>query len=312
MRAVLISIVTLLEPSPAVAYTLRVLLAIALAYYAAYWLELESPGSAATTVLVLMNSSPGAIFSKSLWRFVGTFVGVVAAVILVAWFAQAPVLFVFGLALWIGLCTGVASLLRFFRGYAAVLAGYTVSLVAFGALEHPDTVFDLAMARLAVVTIGLLAIIVVFTVTVRGPDNKAVESRLWNLIAQTGRLIADALDRHDMTLLTTKRSQVAEALIALDQGLEFATVEDAGLSRFAGELRLAAAELLSAITGAFRLAALMPLLEKIRRSGTGRRGGGFQPHHPSDRTAGWGGGVRPCPRSHRQPRGDRRHGRTLP
>lgn len=62
----------LLRPSPTWAYTLRVLLAISLAMYSAYWLELDSPYSAGTTVLVVMNASRGAIISKSLWRVAGS------------------------------------------------------------------------------------------------------------------------------------------------------------------------------------------------------------------------------------------------
>jgi len=54
-----------------------------------------------------------------------------------ALFAQAPVLFLIGLALWMALCTGASTLLRGFRSYGAVLAGYTVALIAMPAVTIP-------------------------------------------------------------------------------------------------------------------------------------------------------------------------------
>jgi uncharacterized membrane protein YccC len=240
-----------------VAFCARVLAAVAIAYYVAYWLELESPASAGTTVLIVMNASRGAIISKSLWRLFGSAVGALAAIGLVALFAQAPVLFIFGLALWIGLCTSVASLLRYNRGYAAVLAGYTVVLVAFGAISDPDRVFDLATGRLAVVTIGELSATLVFMATDPGPGPRALDIRIAGLIAATARVIADALAAPDLVAARLARSRVALAIDASDQTLEFAVVEDAEIGRHARDLRVALAELFAALTGGLRAVELL-------------------------------------------------------
>ncbi len=90
------------QPSPAFGYCAGVLAAIALAIYTAYALELETPWSAGTTVIVLMSASRGAILSKSLWRILGSLVGAIAAVVIVAALVQAPVLFIFATAAWVG------------------------------------------------------------------------------------------------------------------------------------------------------------------------------------------------------------------
>jgi uncharacterized membrane protein YccC len=240
-----------------VAFCARVLAAVAIAYYVAYWLELESPASAGTTVLIVMNASRGAIISKSLWRLFGSAVGALAAIVLVSLFVQAPVLFIFGLALWIGLCTSVASLLRYNRGYAAVLAGYTVVLVAFGAISDPDRIFDLATGRLAVVTIGELSATLVFMATDPGPGPRALDIRIAGLIAATARVIADALAAPDLVAARLARSQVAMAIDASDQVLEFAVVEDAEIGRHARDLRVALAELFAALTGGLRAVELL-------------------------------------------------------
>ena len=242
---------------PAWIFTARVLLAIALAMYTAYWLELDSPASAGTTVLVVMNASRGAIISKSIWRVTGSIVGATAAVVLIAWFAQAPVLFIVGLAAWIGLCTFIASLLRYNRGYGAVLAGYTVTLVAFGAIADPNRIFQLATARVAVVTIGVLATAIVFLITDPGPGQRALENRVARLIASAATTLHGALTTGDIATAATARRSLAADLLAIDQVVEFAAVEDAGLGRYKADLRLAFAELFAALTGGLHTMTLL-------------------------------------------------------
>ena len=55
-------------------------------------------------------------------------------------FPQQPVLFLAGVSVWLGITTFISSLLRSFRAYGAVLAGTTLSLIAFGATEQPDII----------------------------------------------------------------------------------------------------------------------------------------------------------------------------
>jgi uncharacterized membrane protein YccC len=249
--------VGLLRPSPAWAYTLRVLLAVAMAMYSAYWLELDTPYSAGTTVLIVMNASRGAVISKSVWRIVGSAAGATAAVVLIALFVQTPVLFILGLAAWIGFCSGIASLLRYNRGYAVVLAGYTVTLVVFGAIADPDRIFDLATARVAVVTIGVLSAALVSITTDRGPGGRQLGERVAGLVTRAAGLLRDALQTGDMFAATQARTSVAADLTALDQVVEFAAVEDAGFGRFAGDLRFAVAELFASLTGGLHAVALV-------------------------------------------------------
>lgn len=235
-------------PAGAIGYTLRVLLAVSLALFAAYALELQSPASAATTVVIVSSASRGAVLSKAFWRLAGTMAGAAMAVLLIALFAQSPYLFVAGMALWLGLCTFISSLLRYFRSYGAVLAGYTVTLVAFGALPQPGRIFELALARVAVVGVGVIASALVFLVTDPGPGAVALENQLGGLIAAAARAIRTAATEAALPA-SAARSRVAENLTALDQAVEYAAAEDAGLARFAGDLRLAVAELFAALTG---------------------------------------------------------------
>jgi len=95
-------------------FVIRALLAFVIAMHVAYQLELETPYSAGTTVIIVAANARGAVLSKSLSRIVGSVAGVVASIVLIASFVQAAVLFVFMIALWLGDCAFISSLLRYF------------------------------------------------------------------------------------------------------------------------------------------------------------------------------------------------------
>ncbi|WP_369937805.1 FUSC family protein [Xanthomonas tesorieronis] len=137
-------------------FVLRTLLSIYLAGWIALRLDLASPMTAMITVVVVMHRQTGMVFAKGFYRVLGTLIGSVAALAMVALFPQEPVLFVLVLAIWIGLCTGGALLYRNFKAYAFVLSGYTVALIALPAVNQPQNVFALVTARVTEVLLGLL------------------------------------------------------------------------------------------------------------------------------------------------------------
>lgn len=239
--------VRLLLPAPW-DHVVRVLLSFALAQYVAYWLQLDSPFSAATTVLVLASPVRGAILSKSLYRLLGTVAGTIFAIVLIALFSQDPVLLILGFAVWLGVCTALATVLRHFRSYGAVLAGYTVSLIAFSAQNDPTRIFDIALSRVSVVTIGIAASAVVSMVLQPATGRRALQARLNGQIAAVARLAAEALAGKPMPELRLGRSRAAAAMGGLDQAIEFAAAEDYDISRQAPALRQSVAELFGALT----------------------------------------------------------------
>ncbi|MXV07324.1 MULTISPECIES: FUSC family protein [unclassified Xanthomonas] len=137
-------------------FVLRTLLSIYLAGWIALRLDLASPMTAMITVVVVMHRQTGMVFAKGFYRILGTLIGSVAALTMVALFPQEPVLFVLVLSLWIGACTGGALLYRNFKAYAFVLSGYTVALIALPAVNQPQNVFTLVVARVTEVVLGLL------------------------------------------------------------------------------------------------------------------------------------------------------------
>ncbi len=143
------------------AFGVRVWLAMAVALYAGFWLELESPATAAITVGILAAPSRGQALEKAGFRFAGTVIGVIASIVLVGSLSQARDLFFLAFALWVGFCVYVSALSDGFRAYGAVLAGYTVALVAIQQIDTPNNVFDFGMQRGAAIALGIAALALV-------------------------------------------------------------------------------------------------------------------------------------------------------
>jgi uncharacterized membrane protein YccC len=233
-------------PAKAWFHALSTLAAAMLALYVSFALELDSPGSAVVTVLIVSSPLPGMVLSKGLWRFVGTLVGVIISIVLIACFAQSPPAFILALAIWLGLCTYVSSLLRYFRAYAAVLAGYTISLVALPAADNPDLIFDLATGRIAVVTVGILCTALVKSLLVLEVGNRRLRPALEGALAATAQFAAQALDLEPG--LPERRKAVADRLNALDPLILAAANESAETAQQAPAVRLLVSILINIVT----------------------------------------------------------------
>jgi uncharacterized membrane protein YccC len=230
--------------SPAWSYALRNTIAALIALYIAYYLQLDQPYSAATTVFILASPLQGMVLSKALYRALGTIAGVVASLALVALFAQTPVLFMIGFSLWLGVCTALATMLRYFRSYGAVLAGYTVSLIAFGAVEHPEQIFDLATARLAVVMVGVVISTGLAVLTTPGGDNgrRRLQKQMRKVAQDMVDFAAEALRGDEIPpALIRRRRGIVASINALDPLIEAAGSESIATSRHVHTLRALAA-----------------------------------------------------------------------
>jgi uncharacterized membrane protein YccC len=242
-------LIRLIQPRlpPNWAHVIRVVLGVWIALYVSYFLQLDSPYWAATTVLLVAHPVRGAVFSKSQWRIFGTLVGAVAMVALMATFPQQPVLFLAGVSVWLGICTFIANLLRYFRAYGAVLAGYTISLIAFGAIEHPDTVFNIALARVAAVTIGVLSAAFVTMIFHGSVAEVELERRIASLIGVVAGLLRNELQEQVDQSTHRKEALISLDLARIDELIEFASVESFDIGRRATDLRIGVAEVFGAL-----------------------------------------------------------------
>ena len=231
------------------AYVARTLLAMGLAFYAALWLQLASPSSAAVTVIIVANPSRGGLVSKGGWRIFGTLTGAVAAVVILGTFPQSPMLFLTAFAFWLGLCTFASSMFRHFRAYAAVLSGYTVALITAGALSQPEHVLGFALARLAVVTLGVVVSTVVTMIFQPSVTSDGMRLRARAALRGVAALMLARADGLEMTdpVFVAERTRLATEIERLDEAVEFSGAEAPDVNRHAGSLRRGLAALYAAL-----------------------------------------------------------------
>jgi uncharacterized membrane protein YccC len=160
----------------------RLWVAACLALYLAYALQLGEPWWAGLTAS-LITLQVGTPLRKGRFRMVGTIIGALAGLTLAAMFPQDRILFLTGLALWGAACAFVAAMINDDAAYAAGIAGYTVAIVAGGALGatggiDSDTVFQLAIARSSEIFIGIGCGILVRFVSETGDGKQQLESAM--------------------------------------------------------------------------------------------------------------------------------------
>lgn len=195
----------LLAPTPsAIGFALRTTAAALISLVIALWMELDDPQWAAMTVWIVAQGSRGESMSKARWRLVGTAIGVVMSITLISAFNQTAWLFFPALSIWLGLCCGLATLVRNFRSYALVLAGYTTAIIAIGAIPHPENVFMTAMSRATYIVLGIVC-----------------ESTVAGLFAHN---LAETARRNIRDKLCTALSNVSEAVASLLAGDEEALI----------------------------------------------------------------------------------------
>ncbi|MCI2008988.1 MAG: FUSC family protein [Acetobacter peroxydans] len=231
-------------------FALRNTLAALLSLLIAMWMELDSPQWAPLTVWVVATASRGESLSKARWRLVGTGVGCVAGVGLIAAFPQQEGLFFVGLALWIGLCCGGATFFDGYRGYALLVASFTSAIVAAGAIEQPDSVFDIAMARGSYIVLGIVCesvLAILFLPGARAAARLRLPARLRALADRVAAGINPTSGRFDVEA----ESHLLSDLVATNVRVEFDVLEmGGGQGRAADHARAALANLLAAMAHA--------------------------------------------------------------
>ena len=93
-------------------YTLRTATGACLALWLAWAAGLEHPQWAAMSVWIASQPTRGMLLEKSLFRALGTLVGAVFGVALVALSGNQPWALVLGLAVWVSVCAGMGSVWR--------------------------------------------------------------------------------------------------------------------------------------------------------------------------------------------------------
>jgi uncharacterized membrane protein YccC len=128
-----------------------------LALLIAFTFNLDQPYWALLTVFIVSQpQQSGLVLAKSFYRIVGTVIGAAVALLLVALCAQERVLFLGGLALWIGLCTFGSQYARNSAAYSFVLSGYTLAIVGIPGALDAGNAFFIAVGRVTEISLGII------------------------------------------------------------------------------------------------------------------------------------------------------------
>ncbi len=226
-----------------IAFGVRVWVSVCLALFLAYWLQLENPFWAGTSAAIVCQPSLGASLRKANFRLVGTALGAVMVVVLMAGFPQSRAGFFLALAAWCGLCGFAATVLQNFASYAAALAGYTAVIIAADAIGDPGGVFLLAVARATEISLGIVCAGVVLVLSGRGTARERAATTIADIARQTGLGLRASCEHPGGDSVTARR-----ALIVRTSGLAGLLDETVGESP---DLRVRSATLGAAVDGLF-------------------------------------------------------------
>ncbi len=193
------------------AYGLRVWVSVCLALFLAYWLQLENPFWAGTSAAIVCQPSLGASLRKANFRLIGTFLGAIVAVLLMAAFPQSRTGFLIALAVWCGLCGFAATVLLNFASYAAALAGYTAVIIAADAIASPDGVFLLAVARATEIALGIVCAGLVLVLTGRGTARERAATTIADIARQIGLGLRHSCEHPGGDSVDARRTLIARA-----------------------------------------------------------------------------------------------------
>ncbi|KRB22433.1 MULTISPECIES: FUSC family protein [Mesorhizobium] len=253
-------------------FALRTVSAGLIALLAAYALRLDHPQWAMMTVFIVAQPVAGMVLAKGFYRLLGTLAGGVAAIGITTIFGTGPWVLVTVLAVWIGICTFVSSLLRNPEAYGAALAGYTAMIIGLPAFGQPHLVVDLAVARCAEIILGIVCAGLTSRLILPKLASDAIISRLKRCILDLAIYAGGAFSGGDRaTLIGLHRKLVADTQ-TLGEMRAYARLEAPSFAPRAHPVRRTIGQLLSALSAARALhshaapknAALIPVRSELQ------------------------------------------------
>ncbi|WP_395396900.1 FUSC family protein [Novosphingobium sp. BL-8A] len=190
-------------------FSIKCLLAAALAYYLALIFQFPKPFWAVMTAYIVANPLSGAVHSKAVFRLCGTAIGGAVAVILLPNLRSSPEALTFALAAWLGLCIYLAVLDRTPRAYMFLLAGFTAILVGIPIIDKPAAVFMTAVARVQEIGLGFVCAGFVHSLVWPGAVSDRLLSRVDAIVHDAECWSIDTLDEADRERLDRDRRKLA-------------------------------------------------------------------------------------------------------
>jgi uncharacterized membrane protein YccC len=237
-------------------FAIRIWAAVCVALGVAFWLELDGASSAGVCVAILALQTRGQVIEKAVSRMLGTVIGAIASIAITAAFSQSTGLFVIFYSAWLALCVFAASFLDGNRAYAAVLCGYTVSIVAVAELDYPDQVFSVAVSRAAAILIGILAITLVNSLSFVPAATPRLMGRMRAAQAQVNSFTARLTHPGDRRATDAEAAQILRLISDRHQEISLLLTETLVGVSHAAAVRASASALVAEVAAARQLSAL--------------------------------------------------------
>ncbi|RUX96364.1 FUSC family protein [Mesorhizobium sp. M7D.F.Ca.US.004.01.2.1] len=253
-------------------FALRTVSAGLIALLAAYALKLDHPQWAMMTVFIVAQPVAGMVLAKGFYRLLGTLAGGVAAIGITTVFGTNPWVLVTVLAVWIGICTFVSSLLRNPEAYGASLAGYTAMIIGLPGFGQPHLVVDLAVARCAEIVLGIVCAGLTSRLILPKLASDAIISRLKRCILDLATYAGGAFSGGDPATLSGLHRKLVTDTQTLGEMRAYARLEAPSFAPRAHPVRRTIGQLLSALSAARALhshaapknAALIPVRSELQ------------------------------------------------
>ena len=196
------------------AFSVKTFAGAMLALWIALRVGLDRPYWAMATAYIVAQPLTGAMRSKAAYRFYGTALGAVAVLVFIPNLVNAPVLLVAALSVWVGGCVYVAVLDRTPRSYVFLLAGYSAALIGFPIVDAPGTAWDVALARVEEITLGIACATVIGSVAFPVPLGPALTARLDGWIRNAADWTTGVLSGgpEDATTAAARRAVAGDAV----------------------------------------------------------------------------------------------------
>jgi uncharacterized membrane protein YccC len=165
-------------PAGTTALVFEIWTALAVAYYVGFELELNSAAGVGTGLLILVGPTQGMVLSKAIYRIVGTLFGAVFAIILTSLFSQDRTMLIAVFSVYMACLVAAGTLLRDFRAYGCILAGYTVALISIADVDAPTATFTAMLDRVAVILLAVLVLAFVSAIFATAASARSLQSKL--------------------------------------------------------------------------------------------------------------------------------------
>lgn len=199
-------------------FAVKLACAVVLALFVGFHFQLETPRWAVLTAAIVAagpafaaGGEPyaGAIRYRGMLRIVGTFIGCIAALVIIITMIRAPLLMLLVCSIWAGFCTWISSLVRVENSYAWGLSGYTALIIVITIQAEPLLTPQFAVERCSEIVLGIICAIVADLLFSPRSIKKEIDNELDAILIDQYRLMqlcikhgdSDEMDKAWLALL---------------------------------------------------------------------------------------------------------------